>query len=164
MTKTFKEFSETKIRETKKQLKTVKRVLEKQGFTVDSCLEDDDDPYIFVHSGNQQLSFEGVRIYKVSGIMAYRVQKEKETHPYGKAYELNLENIFNDLMAENGDESKSGHGVIKTVGEQFKKFFKKSVDAEQELKSIDVEKSSEDGVSVRNANLDYSTMIGSTRA
>lgn len=160
MNRTFKEFIGQKTRESKKQLKTVKKVLEKQGFTVDSFLDDEDDPYIYVRADSKDLSFEGVRIYKIADIMAYRVQKEKDTHPYGKAYELNLESLFNNLMAENGDEAKSGQEVIKSVGEQFKKFFKNSMSAERDLRSLEVEQDPESGIAIRNTNLDYGSMIG----
>lgn len=162
MTKRFSEFVDRKDRESKKQLKMVMKLLQHEGFTVDSFLDSEEDPYIFLHTSDDQLSFEGVRIYKLGDIMAYRIQKEKDTHPYGRAYELDLEEMFNDLLADNGDEKKSGEKVIKTVKEQFDRFFKKSVLAEKDLKSLEYENDAEDGtgkVVVRNTNLDYGLTI-----
>ena len=162
MKKTFSEFIDKKGRETKHQLKTVRKLLEKGGFTVDEFLNDSTDPYIFVHANNEDLSFGGVRIYRIGEIMAYRVQKEAETHPYGRAYPLDVEGMFNDLMSETGSEKNSGTKIIRGVVEEFKSFFVKSKDAEKELRSSDVQKEKEDGsgeISVSNPNMDYSTTI-----
>jgi len=160
MKKSFKEFIDKKGRETKHQLTTVKKLLEKNGFTVDEFLNNKNDPYIFLHANNDKLSFEGVRIYKIGDLMAYRVQQEKDTHPYGKAYPLDIEGMFNDLMSENGKEKKSGQQVINGVVGEFESFFKSSLEAEKELKSADVEQEDDNGqLAVKNNTLDYATMI-----
>jgi hypothetical protein len=165
MTHNFREFIDKKSRESKQHLKVIKKALEETGFTVEEFFKDEADPYIFLNSNNEQLSFEGVRIYTIGDIVAFRVQKEKDTHPYGKAYSLDIVDMFNDLMSENGDEEKSGKRVIKAIAEEFKNFFKKSAEAEKDLKSVEIEKESgmgsEDGsgkVMVQNSILDFASM------
>jgi hypothetical protein len=163
MSTSFKEFVSKKDREAHHQLKTIKKLLEKHGFTVEAFLENEDDPYVFLNANNDQLSFDGVRIYKLGDVMAFRVQKEKDTHPYGKAYPLDIENMFNDMMSESGSEKKAGEEVIEAVVDEFKRFFKKSRTAEKDLKSAEVEQEREDGngkVLVRNNTLDYASMVG----
>src|SRR3990167_10870428 len=94
---TFNEFTDRKVRESKRQLILLKKLFEKQGMKVTAQL-DDDHPYVFLHTPDQQVSFEGVRIYKLGGTLAYRVQKQAQTQPYGKAYSLDLEEMFEDYM------------------------------------------------------------------
>jgi len=162
MERTFMEFVRRKKREAVKQLKTVKKVLEHEGFKVDAYLdEDSDDPYIFL-KGKDDLSFDGVRIYKVGESIAYRVQKESKTHPYGRAYLLDIEDNFNDLMAETGSEKKAGEYVIQAVNKEFTRFFQKSKMAERELKTADYEdgdEASTGGIIVNSASMDYATSI-----
>lgn len=167
---TFLEFVDKKTRDSIHHLKVVKELLEKNGFTVDSYLSRDDDPYIFLHSSDEQLSFEGVRIYQIGDTIAYRVQKENETHPYGKAYMLDVETMFNDLVSDNGDEEKAGNKVISAVVKEFKTFFKTSKEAEYEIKSadfVDQDNDSRDDTNdggrivLRNPNTDYgASMMG----
>jgi len=163
MNTSFKEFVNKKDREANHQLKIIKKLLEKAGFTVEAFLENEDDPYVFLNTNDDQLSFDGVRIYKLGDVMAFRVQKEKDTHPYGKAYQLDIEAMFNDMMSESGSEKKAGEEVIESVADEFKRFFKKSRTAEKDLKSAEVEQEREDGngkVLVRNNTLDYASMVG----
>lgn len=154
--RTFLEFVDIKRREADKQLKVIKKLLEHVGFEVDSFL-DEDDPYLFVFSNEKNLSFEGIRLYKIGGCFAFRVQKEKDTHPYGTAYKIDLEEMFNDFVSEKGDEEKAGKAVIKAVKNELDRFFKKSFEAEQDLRSVDVE--DPDAIEVRPGNTDYSNMI-----
>jgi hypothetical protein len=159
------EFVKKKKREAVKQLKTLKKVLEHEGFSVESHLEDDDDndPYIFL-KGKGSLSFDGVRIYKIGDSIAYRVQKEAQTHPYGRAYLLDVESNFNELMAEMGSEEKAGKELIESLRKEFTKFFQKSLAAERELKTADFVDDGEPdsgSVIVHNASMDYATSIGS---
>jgi len=162
--RTFKEFVGKKDREANHQLKTVKKLLEKHGFTVEAYLENEEDPYVFLNANDDQLSFDGVRIYKLGDVMAFRVQKEKDTHPYGKAYPLDIEAMFNDMMSESGSEKKAGEEVIESIVDEFKRFFKKSKTAEKELRSAEVDQEREDGngkIMVKNGSLDYASSIGS---
>ena len=140
MPTTFKEFIDKKTRHAKKQLDTLYKIFEKEGMSVSNHLEDD-DPYIFLSSPGSRLSFDGVRLYKIGNNIAFRVQKEIKTHPYGKAYSLDVEGMFDDLISDNMDEEKAGKEVIKSVVEELRSFFNKSAEAEKELRDTEVEKS-----------------------
>ena len=131
----FGEFVGKKERKAKKQLGIVKEVLSKQGMICKDHLEDD-DPYIFLQNPNRGTQFQGVRIYKIGDYICYRVQNEENTHPYGKAYQLEVEDMFQDLVSdEDYDQEKAGKEVMKSIAEELKKFFIKSADAEKELRA-----------------------------
>jgi hypothetical protein len=93
---------------------------------------DDQDPYIYLQAP-VDLSFQGIRIYKIANTLAYRVQREDTTHPYGKAYMLDVEEMFTDFMSDDISQEKAGKKVMKTVANELKQFFEKSHEAEQEM-------------------------------
>lgn len=152
----FLEFVDRKQREAKKHLKLIERLLRKGGMKVYSHLENEDQPYIFLKSSNEKLSFDGIRIYEIGEMIAYRVQKEEQTHPFGKAYMLDVEDMFNDFMSENMKEEEAGKKVIESVVEELKKFFSKSSKAEMELKD-----SGQDGTGliIKTGGTDYSASV-----
>lgn len=133
--KSFLEFVDKRIRESKKQLDILKRVLEKGGMSVVDFSEEE-DPHLFL-KGSKNLSFEGVRIYKIGGEIVFRVQKEENTHPYGKAYSLQVEEMYDDILSDEMDEEKAGKEVIKSISEEMRKFFNRSDKAEKEIRSIE---------------------------
>lgn len=157
MTTTFKEFVDKKTREANHQLKTIEKILTKNGFTVDSFLNSE-NPYIFLNSNDDRLSFGGIRIYKIGDLISYRVQNEKDTFPYGKAYLLDVTGMYNDLLSEDGDEKRAGKLVIKGVINEFKNFFKKSLEAEKSLK-VRSGDSDEGDVIEKPNDIDYATLI-----
>ena len=133
--KSFLEFVDKRTRESKKQLDILKRVLEKGGMSVVDFSEEE-DPHLFL-KGSKNLSFEGVRIYKIGGEIVFRVQKEENTHPYGKAYSLQVEEMYDDILSDEMDEEKAGKEVIKSISEEMRKFFNRSDKAEKEIRSIE---------------------------
>ena len=155
----FKDFLNKKVRKSKKQLSVVKEVLEQQGIHVTDHLNED-DPYIFVkNSTGKKTSFGGVRIYKIGDQIAYRVQKEEKTHPYGVAYSLDLENAFADFLTDMKEE-EAVEEIIKAVGIEIKAFFEKSSEAENSIKRIQISK--DDPIkttSVKNLGTDYGATI-----
>lgn len=153
--KLFLEFLHRKERESRKHLKIVSKALKEAKFKVHEHLKDDEDPYIFVYGEDPNLSFEGIRIYSIGDSLAYRAQKEKETEPFGKAYPLNLEDMFSDVMSQTAAEKKAGLKVIELLSKEIKKFFKNSVKAAAE--SEDVEKPKP--VVVKTGGTDYSGMV-----
>lgn len=156
--KRFKEFLDKKSRSAKKELSIVKKVLEHEGLSATDHL-DADDPFVFVRNTSGKLSFEGIRIYKIGNDLAYRVQKEEKTHPYGKAYSLGIEEIFEDLISEM-DEEKAGKQVMKALAEELKSFFKKSSEAEKQLRSSEMNnRNGNSPVSVRDMGTDYSNTV-----
>lgn len=132
MPTTFSEFVNKKTREAKKQLAILEKVLTKSGLNVGNFLEED-NPYLFLHNTTGGSSFGGVRIYKIGNSVAYRVQKEDKTHPYGKAYLLDVEGMFSDLISDN-TEQKAGEEVIKSIIQELRRFFEKSSAAEKEIR------------------------------
>lgn len=160
--KNFNEFVTVKSMQTKKELRTLKKVLENQGMSVQEFLEDD-DPYIFLKTNGSNLSFDGVRIYKIGDIMAYRIQKQNNTHPYGQAYSLPVQEIFDTFLSEKGSEEKAGKEVMKAIAEEFKSFFDKSSKAEKELRgSIVMTQNDPMGrIVVQTTGTDYANMVHS---
>ena len=138
-------------------------VLAKHNWEVEDFTENAEDPYIFVKAPkDQSVSFEGVRVYKIGKTLAFRVQNESETHPYGKAYMLDIEGMFNDLMSDAMDEEKSGNSVMSGIDEELKRFFKHSAEAEKELNKSDIDdKESLGKVMVRSTGTDYSNIVHS---
>ena len=149
------EFLNRKQREANKHLKLIEKLLRKGGMQVFSYIENE-DPYIYVKSPNQSLSFDGIRVYQIGEMIAYRIQKQEKTHPYGKAYLLDIEDMFNDFMSENMKEELAGMKVIESVVDELKKFFSKSAAAEADL--LD---SGEDGnnLIIRAGGSDYSASV-----
>ncbi len=163
--KSFGEFVDKKKRECVKQLTILKQILEHNGMRVDNFVnaESDDEPYIYCVSPTRNGSFDGVRIYKIGDQLAFRVQKENRTHPYGSAYPLPIEEMFNDFLSDEGtDQEKAGKKVMEAVAKEIKRFFEKSLEAEsnEREKNIESDKDSAGNVSVRSTGgTDYSAMV-----
>src|SRR5581483_6254789 len=128
----FTEFIDKKEREAKKQLKIIEQILSKDGIKVKDHLGDD-DPYIYVHNPEKSSLFGGIRIYKVGDNIAYRVQKEEKTEPFGKAYGMDIEEMFEDLINDFKPED-AGKKIIHAVVQEVKKFFERTAKAEKELR------------------------------
>lgn len=162
--KNFGEFLDKKKREGIHQLEIIKKLLEHGGMKVDNFLEShaDEDPYIYCISPTKNGSFDGVRIYKIGDQLAFRVQKENKTHPYGSAYALPIEEMFNDFLSDEGtDQTHAGKKVMEAVVKEIKRFFEKSLDAERDERQSNIESEKENGgeVSVRSTGTDYSAMV-----
>jgi len=128
----FYEFVDSKKRKARKHLDLVKQLLERGGFQVVDKLEERNEPHIFVFNPEGNLTFEGIRIYEIGGEIAYRIQKEPHTHPYGKAYSIPIEDMFNDLLGEDDiDDKKMGKEIAEAVVSEIKDFFKQSYEAEK---------------------------------
>jgi hypothetical protein len=153
---TFNEFVDRKTREAKKQLEVVKKILDHNNFNVSDFL-DGAEPYLFLRAPESRLSFDGVRIYKIGDTLAYRVQREQDTHPYGKSYNLNLEEMFEDFMSDGGKQEDAGKKVINAVTESFKDFFEKSASAEDELKQSQFDKNKDP--LARSTGTDYANKV-----
>lgn len=129
----FSSFLDRKQQKARKELKIVGELLERGGFQVE-CFIKSEEPYIYVKSDTDGLPFEGVRVYKVGDQIAYRIQRENKTEPYGSAYSLDLEEIFGELITDMSEE-KAAKKIGEAVVEEFKNFFKKSVEAQDRLNS-----------------------------
>lgn len=129
----FSAFVDRKVNKARKELEVVRDVLEEGGVKVEDRLGEQ-DPFIFVPSTKQSLDFGGVRIYKIGSDVAYRLQNEVGTEPYGTSYSMDIEGMFEDLISEMG-EDKAAVEVKKAVVEEISKFFEKSLKAQDELSS-----------------------------
>jgi hypothetical protein len=158
----FGDFVDKKKRESIRQLRLMKQLLEQNAMKVDNFLDMDDDhePYIFCHNPSRNSSFDGVRIYKIGTNLAFRIQKESKTHPYGAAYPLPIESMFSDFLSDEGiDESEAGKKIIESVGKEIKKFFDKSAEAERGDRKSNIEKEAGGSVLVRTTGTDYSSLV-----
>lgn len=138
----FIEYVDKKMRESRRHLGLIKKILEGQNMKVTDH-RNEDDPYVFVANPEKTLSFDGLRIYKIGNVMAYRVQKQETTHPYGRAYQLDLEEMYDDYMSDDFKEEEAAKQIIQSVAEEMQKFFKKSAEAENEIRSAELDQNSD---------------------
>lgn len=162
--KSFGEFVDKKMRDAVKQLKLVEKLLKKQGLKVESFLENtDDEPYVFCYNPSRTGSFDGIRIYKIADKIAFRIQKESKTHPYGKAYSIPIEEMFQDFLEDQKvKEEEAGKKVIESVAREVRKFFEKSADAERDERMSGIEGQMGDSagsVAIKSTGSDYSSLI-----
>jgi hypothetical protein len=138
--RSFRDFYENKVRLAIKQLNIVAQVVEKAGFKVDHFLDEQfTEPYVFIHNPEQNTSFEGVRLYRIGDKIAYRIQRENKTHPYGNAYTLDVELMFDDLMEEGDHKPEEiGKKVMEMVAKELRTFFKESASAEKDKATEDM--------------------------
>jgi hypothetical protein len=155
----FVEFVDKKQREANEQLGIVKKILEQQKLQVKD-FRDDAEPYIFVLNPGGGLSFEGIRIYKIGNTLAYRVQREDRTHPYGKPYNLDLQEMFSDYMSENMKHEEAGKKVARALVHEIVDFFKKSSEAEKEIASGEFDEPLDQAAVRSTTGTDYSSKVG----
>src|SRR3954471_7042360 len=111
--RSFREFLDNKQREAIRHLHILHDVLEKEGFKVKKFLgRRFDESYVYVFNTEKNTSFAGVRLYKLGTSLCYRAQREEETHPYGTAYSLDIEMIFDDLKEDGLKEAKLGPKLV----------------------------------------------------
>lgn len=160
MNVTFLEFVDRKQRETVKQLEIVKGILRHNDMQVASFIHSKyDDPYLFVYNPTGGTHF-GIRIYKIGEQLAYRIQRREKTHPYGQAYPLDIETIWDDLRSDGKDTKETVMEIIKSVGDEVKEFFKHSAKASKELRANSPENGPLGTVSVAgNTGTDYSDKV-----
>jgi len=154
--KQFLEFVDRKNRESKHHLHIISKALASAEFDVVNYINQDDS-HIFVRNNSDSAPFEGIRIYEVGDALAYRVQKEQETQPYGKAYLIDLEEMFNDFMSENMNKEKAGRKVIKSLSEEINEFFARSTKAQTAIDGTEKEKV----VILKTGGTDYSGTVTS---
>jgi hypothetical protein len=164
--KSWGDFVDKKKRESIRQLKILSQLLERNGMRVERFLEDsadhDGDPYVFCFNPNRNGSFDGIRIYNIGESIAFRIQKENKTHPYGSAYSIPVEDMFKDFMSDKDiDEQKAGMKVIEAVGKEVKKFFERTIEAEKDERrlSIDRDKDQAGSILAKTTGTDYSALV-----
>lgn len=156
----FSEFVNRKEREAQRHLHTIKKILEQGGLRVVDETNRTDDPFIFVYATENNLSFEGVRIYQIGSTIAYRIQKRPETQPYGRAYLLPIEEMFEDRLGGKENDMEIGEEIMKSMISEIKDFFKKSARAEFEKPQP---KDPLDAAYMRSTGTDYANMVTDTQ-
>jgi uncharacterized protein (DUF488 family) len=128
---TFLEYVYKQKRESKRHLEIIKKLLEQNNFKVNDKTGED-DPYLFVQVPEHNLTFGGLRVYQIGNRIAFRTQKRVETEPYGMAYGLDIEEMYEDLLDDNVHDKQIAENLIKSVVDRFNDFFKKSKQAEED--------------------------------
>lgn len=129
----FSAFVDKKTNKARRELEVVRDILKDGGVKVEDFLKGS-EPYLFVPSTKKTLDFGGVRIYKVGNNVAYRIQNESSTEPYGQSYPLDIEGMFEEIISDMGEE-KAAEEIKKAVLEEINNFFEKSLEAQDELGS-----------------------------
>lgn len=129
----FSAFVNRKTEKARNQLEVIKDVLDAEGVKVKEFIKEQ-DPYLFVSSDKEGLDFGGVRIYKIGNNVAYRLQNEPETEPYGKSYSMDIEGMFEEIIPDMSEE-KAAEQVKKAIVEEIKNFFSRSLEAQDKLNS-----------------------------
>jgi len=137
-------------------LKLVKEILGKGGLEVRDNTSENADPYLFVFNPQSNLSFDGIRIYNIGNKLAFRAQKHEDTEPFGKAYGLNVEKLFEDMMTDDTEDKKMAVDIAKAIIAEVKMFFKESWKAENDPELA--KKDPLDRILVRTAGHDYSNV------
>lgn len=154
----FSDFLNKKKRDDSKQLEILEKILRSKGLKTENFLESHEDPYIFCYAPSKNCSFDGIRIYKIADTIAFRIQKESETHPYGKAYPLDVEEMFEDFLSDDHiNRKEAAIKVMEEIAAGIRRFFDKSAEAEKEDKYGVIDDA--DNVALRSQANDYSTMI-----
>lgn len=129
----FSSFLDKKNKQAVRELGIIRDILAEEDFKVEDFLESE-SPYIFVNTSEEGLEFEGVRVYKIGSGLAYRIQRENKTEPYGEAYSLEIEDLFGELVSDMSEE-EAAEAIKKAVSEEFKRFFSRSAKAQNEIES-----------------------------
>jgi hypothetical protein len=127
----FSSFVDKKTNKARKELQLVRDVLEESDIKVKDFTKER-DPYLFVPSTKKGLDFGGIRVYKVGSSIAYRIQNEGDTEPYGMSYPLDIEGMFDDLIGDM-DEAEAANEIKKAVVEEINGFFERSMEAQEEI-------------------------------
>jgi hypothetical protein len=145
-----------------KKLRLISKLLKKDGLRVDE-FEEESEPYIYLYSTVPDTSFSGVRIYMLGDLVGFRVAKQYDTEPYGTAYSFAIQNIYEELLDDQGkkklDPEILGKKLVSVVGQQMRKFFKESHAAEEyeisaEIQSRDAQKNNKGTVVVQDRKWD----------
>lgn len=140
----FSDFLNKKNRDDIKHLGILEKVLQSKGMKTENHL-DDDDPYIFCYNPTKNCSFDGVRLYIIAENVAFRIQKHSDTHPYGRAYQLKIEEMFEDYLSDDGVNKKdAGMKVMEEIVTAIRKFFDTSSIIEKDIRIGDLNAGSVD--------------------
>ena len=157
-----------------RKLELIRKALREDYLEIEDFTDDDHQPYIYVHDPSNKLSFGGIRIYTNSDIIAFRVQKMPDKQPYGASYQLDIQQMLEDIMDNTGekDKNKLAELLVKLLGSVIRQFFIRSSSAEEEqlagmtsslprdvVGNIMIKNKDNDAVAVKNSGTDYSNTV-----
>ena len=137
--KTFLEFAVHRVRDYEpERLHDLFRLLQKGGLVAIDRTHQQNDPHIWVQAHPKPQEFDGVRVYLLGNICAFRVQKLATTQPYGKSYQLDLQEMFNKILERMGNDAKTNmklavKELIKKVAEKIIGFYQLAIQDEEEF-------------------------------
>jgi hypothetical protein len=133
MPTTFLEFFNRHEDQSRDHLKLLKKIFEEDGmYCMDFTKDEEKEPYIFLLAPDG-LSFQGVRFYEKGDILAFRAQKEPDTLPYGKSYLMDLQDMLDEILVDEKNETKAIESLNKHIVKKLKNFFKQTREAEREI-------------------------------
>jgi len=74
-----------------------------------------------------------VTVYKKGDILAFRAQRYEDSQPYGAAYNIDMQGIYDDLLYNEKDKKKALATLCKKLCKNMRDFFRKSKKAEDEV-------------------------------
>ena len=164
--KTFLEFFTAMDSQAPDNLGMLTIIFRNDGLKVHEFIDDKSDPYIYIFNPLDDLSFQGVTMYKKGNILAYRAQRYEDSQPYGAAYNIDMQGLYEDLLYKEKDKKKAIEILCKTLCKKMREFFRKTKKAEDDiLKSNLMTPTDSDGagqIIIRNTGTDYSNNIYST--
>jgi|APGre2960657373_1045057.scaffolds.fasta_scaffold00093_20 hypothetical protein len=161
--KTFLEFNNMLEQHTKEDLEMLLYIFEKDGLRVESFLDSEDIPYIFIYNPLEDTSFQGVRVYKLGDILAFKVQRYPESKSYGKAYPIEIQDMYDNFIADKKTKEEAVKELRKILCKNMRDFFKKSKVAEDKIVRSQIhDPDALDGagqIVIRNTGTDYSNTV-----
>lgn len=164
--KTFNEYKNVLDDQTKNNLELLTRIFRKDGLKVHEFLDQKKDPYIYIFNPLDDLSFQGVAVYKKGNILAYRPQRYQDSQPYGAAYLIPIQDIYEDLVYKEKDKKEALKILCKKLCKDMRSFFRDSKKAEDDVLQSQLRSPQDvDGagqIIIRNTGTDYANTIYST--
>lgn len=157
---TFLEFVNKRKRDGKKHLTILEKVFKHQKLAVKSFM-DEDTPYLYLIAPGDSVNFGGVRVYQVGDNIAYRVQKQEHTEPFGRPYLLDMDEMYEDFMMDDIKEEEAAKRIVQAVSDEMSRFFRKSKEAEQDFQDMQFDRQTDSmgKIILRPTGSDYSNSI-----
>ena len=170
---TFLEYAIHRVRQNEpKKLKNLYKLLKQGGLVVIDRSHVEHDPHLWVQAHPKPEEFDGIRVYLLGNICAFRVQKLETTEPYGKSYLMDLQKMYDDIIEDMGDKAfeepdKAMKRLIKEVADKIRKFYYDSIKDEEEFLQTQLDgpvRSDIGGATILpNSGFDYSSAVYSTK-
>jgi hypothetical protein len=156
-----------------KRLHNLYLALKKGGLAVINRIHQQNDPHLWVQAHPQPEEYRGLRIYLLGNICAFRVQKLEKTEPYGKSYLLDLQEMYDNILEDLGEEEDNKDPnmamniLIKQMCDKIRKFYIDSIKDEEEFLSAQLngpERQDIGGAAILPVTgIDYSSQVYSTK-